>query len=181
MGAGGRLAGWVRTRFLVDELSFFSFFGLTKAQDGEGCRGSKLQRNGLKINVVVVHFSRGVNRDKPCVMRHKLTIFTRCLTDCVPCAWSLGSIGTSVVVQHLRVVRPVAARFPRSNRPTDADAVGRAAGPQPAGSARSNRPPELFLRRRVRMFARTRWAAYLTATHGKHTKLHVARSGDGGG
>ena len=27
------------------------------------------------------------------------------------------------MVQHLRVVRPVAARFPRSNRPTDADAV----------------------------------------------------------
>ena len=79
---------------------------------------------------------------------------------------TLGSIGTSVV-QHLRVVRPVAARFPRSNRPTDADAVGRAAGPQPAGSARSNRPPELFLRRRVRMYARTHWAAYLTATHCK--------------
>ena len=43
----------------------FSVF-LTKAQDGEGCRmQTKLQCNGLKINVVVVHFSRGVNRDKP--------------------------------------------------------------------------------------------------------------------
>ena len=92
---------------------------------------------------------------------------------------TLGSIGTSVV-QHLRVVRPVAARFPRSNRPTDADAVvlpGRNRG----GVGAQQPPSELFLRRRVRMYARTRWAAYLTATHGKHTKLHVARSGDGGG
>ena len=70
------------------------------------------------------------------------------------------------MVQHLRVVRPVAARFPRSNRPTDADAVvlpGRNRG----GVGAQQPPSELFLRRRVRMYARTRWAAYLTATRRK--------------
>jgi hypothetical protein len=69
---------------------------------------------------------------------------------------AIGSIRTSVV-QHPRVVRPVAARLLRRNRPTEADrilpgpsgrkrALAGTAPPPEAGAAlrsRKNRPPEL--------------------------------------